>query len=95
MPFFFVDAIYYNCKIPNYLRKHIFSSIIFVGIICIRMWRFGILPFKKSSATQASLLTNLSPWLGIISYVFLKIKPATNFDWNDSGIIWNGYVGRF
>ncbi len=43
----------------------------------VAVWNIAI---QESSATQASLLTNLSPlWVGIISYVFLKNKPATNF----------------
>ena len=43
----------------------------------VAVWNIAI---QESSATQASLLTNLSPlWVGIISYVFLKTKPATNF----------------
>jgi drug/metabolite transporter (DMT)-like permease len=59
----------------------------------VAVWNIAI---QNSSATQASLLVNLAPlWVGIISYVFLNTKPATNLDWNDSGIIWNGYVGRF
>ena len=43
----------------------------------VAVWNIAI---QESSATLASLLTNLSPlWVGIISYVFLKNKPATNF----------------
>ncbi|OCB75385.1 DMT family transporter [Flavobacterium crassostreae] len=43
----------------------------------VALWNIAI---QESSATQATLLTNLSPlWVGIFSYVFLKIKPATNF----------------
>jgi drug/metabolite transporter (DMT)-like permease len=43
----------------------------------VAVWNIAI---QESSATQASLLTNLSPlWVGIISFVFLNIKPATNF----------------
>ncbi len=55
-----------------------------LAIICgvlfasdVAVWNIAI---QESSATQASLLTNLSPlWVGIISYAFLKTKPATNF----------------
>lgn len=43
----------------------------------VAVWNIAI---QNSSATQASLLTNLSPlWVGIGSFFFLKIKPATNF----------------
>lgn len=43
----------------------------------IAVWNYSI---QGSSATQATLLTNLAPvWVGIGSYLFLKIKPATNF----------------
>lgn len=43
----------------------------------ITVWNISI---QKSTATQATLLTNLSPmWVGIFSLVFLKIKPVTNF----------------
>jgi drug/metabolite transporter (DMT)-like permease len=43
----------------------------------VAVWNIAI---QDSSATQASLLTNLSPlWVGIGSYFFLKTKPATNF----------------
>jgi drug/metabolite transporter (DMT)-like permease len=60
------------------------TSVLILAIICgllfasdVAVWNIAI---QTSSATQASLLTNLSPlWVGIISYVFLKTKPATNF----------------
>ena len=43
----------------------------------VAVWNIAI---QDSSATQASLLTNLSPvWVGIGSFLFLKSKPATNF----------------
>ena len=43
----------------------------------VAVWNIAI---QDSSATQASLLTNLSPlWVGIASFLFLKSKPATNF----------------
>ena len=43
----------------------------------VAVWNIAI---QNSSATQASLLVNLAPlWVGIISYVFLNTKPATNF----------------
>ncbi|REG91138.1 DMT family transporter [Flavobacterium aquicola] len=43
----------------------------------VAVWNIAI---QESSATQASLLTNLSPvWVGIGSFLFLKSKPAPNF----------------
>ncbi len=43
----------------------------------VAVWNISI---QKSSATQATLLTNLSPvWVGIGSFLFLKNKPALNF----------------
>lgn len=43
----------------------------------VAVWNIAI---QESSATQASLLTNLSPlWVGILSFAFFKTKPATNF----------------
>ena len=43
----------------------------------VAVWNIAI---QNSSATQASLLTNLSPvWVGLGSFLFLKSKPATNF----------------
>lgn len=43
----------------------------------IAIWNIAI---QKSSATQATLLANLSPvWVGIGSFLVLKTKPSTNF----------------
>ncbi|MGE6352487.1 DMT family transporter [Flavobacterium sp. NPDC079362] len=43
----------------------------------VAVWNIAI---QDSSATQASLLTNLSPlWVGIGSFFFLKVRPTTNF----------------
>lgn len=60
------------------------TKIFILALLCgilfasdVAVWNIAI---QTSSATQASLLTNLSPlWVGIISYVFLKTKPASNF----------------
>jgi drug/metabolite transporter (DMT)-like permease len=58
----------------------------------VAVWNIAI---QNSSATQASLLVNLAPlWVGIISTYSLTNQQLI-LDWNDSGIIWNGYVGRF
>lgn len=64
-------------KLPQkkYILLAVFCGVLFASDVAV--WNIAI---QESSATQASLLTNLSPlWVGIISYVFLKIKPATNF----------------
>lgn len=64
-------------KLPQkkYLILAVICGILFASDVAV--WNIAI---QDSSATQASLLTNLSPlWVGIISFVFLKTKPATNF----------------
>ena len=60
------------------------TSVLLLAIICgllfasdVAVWNISI---QQSSATQATLLTNLSPvWVGVGSFLFLKNKPATNF----------------
>jgi len=60
------------------------AGILILAVLCgllfasdVAVWNISI---QESSATQASLLTNLSPvWVGIASFLFLKNKPATNF----------------
>ena len=43
----------------------------------VAVWNIAI---QESSATQASLLTNLSPvWVGVLSFLFLTNKPKRNF----------------
>jgi len=43
----------------------------------IAVWNISI---QQSSATQATLLTNLSPiWVGIFSFVFLNYRPRKSF----------------
>jgi drug/metabolite transporter (DMT)-like permease len=64
-------------KLPktNILLLAILCGVLFASDVAV--WNIAI---QESSATQASLLTNLSPlWVGIISFAFLKTKPATNF----------------
>lgn len=64
-------------KLPQkrYLLLALLCGVLFASDVAV--WNIAI---QESSATQASLLTNLSPlWVGIISYAFLKVKPATNF----------------
>lgn len=60
------------------------TSILLLAIVCgllfasdVAVWNISI---QQSSATQATLLTNLSPvWVGVFSFLFLKNKPAINF----------------
>lgn len=66
-----------NFKLPTVklLIPAIICGILFASDVAV--WNYAI---QESSATQATLLTNLSPlWVGIGSFVFLKTKPATNF----------------
>ena len=53
----------------------VLCGIIFASDVAV--WNIAI---QESSATQASLLTNLSPvWVGIGSFLFLTNKPKRNF----------------
>ena len=64
-------------KIPptKYLILALLCGILFGSDVAV--WNIAI---QESSATQASLLTNLSPvWVGIASFLFLNPKPKTNF----------------
>ncbi|MFD2697443.1 DMT family transporter [Mesonia sediminis] len=57
---------------------------IFLALLCgalfgadVAVWNIAI---EESTATQATLLTNLSPiWVGIGAFLFLADKPRTNF----------------
>ena len=64
-------------QIPN-LKAGLLAVI--CGVIFgsdVAVWNIAI---QESTATQASLLTNLSPvWVGVFSLFFLKDKPKTNF----------------
>lgn len=64
-------------KVPP---KKLFFSTILCGIIFgadVAVWNVAI---QESTATQATLLTNLSPvWVGIGAFFFLRDKPTTNF----------------
>lgn len=66
-----------NFKLPN-TKNFLLATL--CGILFssdVAVWNIAI---QESSATQASLLTNLSPlWVGIGSFLFLKLKPAFNF----------------
>ncbi|MDP5198262.1 DMT family transporter [Flavobacterium sp. DG2-3] len=60
---------------PKFLLLAALCGILFASDVAV--WNIAI---QESSATQASLLTNLSPvWVGVGSFFFLKTKPATNF----------------
>jgi drug/metabolite transporter (DMT)-like permease len=64
-------------KLPPFphLLLSLLCGILFSSSLAI--WNISI---QESSATQASLLTNLSPvWVGIASFLFLHPKPKTNF----------------
>lgn len=64
-------------KMPQtkYLILALLCGILFGSDVAV--WNIAI---QESSATQASLLTNLSPvWVGIASFLFLNPKPKTNF----------------
>mgnify|MGYP000854500919 FL=1 len=66
-----------NFKLPSlkFALLAALCGILFASDVAV--WNIAI---QESSATQASLLTNLSPvWVGIGSFFFLKTKPATNF----------------
>lgn len=64
-------------KFPS--KRYLFLALL-CGILFgsdVAVWNIAI---QESSATQASLLTNLSPvWVGIASFLFLSPKPKTNF----------------
>jgi len=60
---------------PKFIALAALCGVLFSSDVAV--WNIAI---QDSSATQASLLTNLSPlWVGIGSFFFLKVKPATNF----------------
>ncbi|OMQ12473.1 DMT family transporter [[Flexibacter] sp. ATCC 35103] len=74
LPYVFLTK---NFKLPK-------TKFILLAMLCgvlfssdVAVWNIAI---QDSSATQASLLTNLSPlWVGLGSFFFLKVRPATNF----------------
>lgn len=74
VPYAFITNQY---KIPSlkYLLLSFLCGFIFASDISV--WNISI---QSSTATQATLLTNLSPlWVGVFSLVFLKVKPPFNF----------------
>lgn len=71
-------AIYKNkLRLENYkiLLPIIACGILFASDIAV--WNISI---QNSSATQATLLTNLSPiWVGVFSLLFLSFRPRKSF----------------
>ncbi|MGY0390955.1 DMT family transporter [Bizionia sp. KMM 8389] len=64
-------------KVPN-LKVGLLAVV--CGVVFgsdVAVWNIAI---QESTATQASLLTNLSPvWVGVLALFFLKDKPRNNF----------------
>ncbi|MBD0831410.1 DMT family transporter [Aestuariibaculum sediminum] len=76
-------------KIPNIktVLLALLCGVIFGSDVAV--WNIAI---QESTATQASLLTNLSPiWVGVLALCFLKDKPKVNF-WIGTGIALIGMV---
>lgn len=66
-----------NYKISS--LKHLLAALLCGCIFAsdIAVWNISI---QSSTATQATLLTNLSPvWVGVFSLVFLNVRPSSNF----------------
>lgn len=71
-------------------------KILFLVAVCgilfasdIAVWNISI---QNSSATQATLLTNLSPiWVGVFSFLFLNYRPRATF-WIGTGIAVVGMI---
>lgn len=74
LPFAFFQK---KLKLEN--RKILFPLLI-CGVLFasdIAVWNISI---QNSSATQATLLTNLSPiWVGVFSFIFLSYRPRKSF----------------
>lgn len=66
-------------KLKKFSRKSTLLAIL-CGVVFgldVGVWNVAI---QGSTATQATLLTNLSPiWVGVGAFFFLKDKPTTNF----------------
>ena len=74
VPFALISGKY---RIPS--LKMFWLTVICGGLFAldVTVWNIAI---QESTATQATLLTNLSPvWVGIGAFFFLKNKPTTNF----------------
>ena len=64
-------------KVPN-MRLLLLTVLCgFIFALDVTVWNIAI---QESTATQATLLTNLSPvWVGVGAFFFLKNKPTINF----------------
>src|SRR5690554_3021941 len=74
VPFALISGKY---RIPS--LKMFWLTVICGGLFAldVTVWNIAI---QESTATQATLLTNLSPiWVGIGAFFFLKDKPKRNF----------------
>ena len=74
VPFTFLSG---KLKIPSLkiLLLTVLCGAIFAADVAV--WNIAI---QESTATQATLLTNLSPvWVGVGAFFFLKNKPTPNF----------------
>ncbi|OAD91075.1 hypothetical protein A7A78_04465 [Aequorivita soesokkakensis] len=76
-------------KIPNLKMLGLTVLCGFIFAADVAVWNIAI---QESTATQATLLTNLSPvWVGVGAFFFLKNKPTTNF-WIGTAIAIFGMV---
>jgi drug/metabolite transporter (DMT)-like permease len=86
LPYVIISKKFQLPKTKNLILAAV-CGIIFAADIAV--WNIAI---QESTATQATLLSNLSPvWLGIISFLFLKNKPAINF-WIGTAVALFGMV---
>ena len=74
VPFTFISG---KFKFPS-IRMLLLTTLCgFIFALDVGVWNIAI---QESTATQATLLTNLSPvWVGIGAFFFLKNKPTLNF----------------
>lgn len=88
-----VPYVYFTGKLKlprQFILPTVLCGVIFASDISV--WNVSI---QESTATQATLLANLSPmWVGIVSFLFLKTKPRRSF-WMGSAIAMAGVVVFF
>ena len=74
------------------VSKKQFFGLLLCGVLFaadIAVWNVSI---QGSSATQATLLTNLSPiWVGVLSFLFLNFRPKKSF-WLGTAVALMGMV---
>ena len=84
-----VAAVLGKLKIES---KKQFFGLLLCGVLFaadIAVWNVSI---QGSSATQATLLTNLSPiWVGVLSFLFLNFRPKKSF-WLGTAVALTGMV---